>query len=200
MADHFSHNIHRWNEMILPRYVNKRTRMLIIGANGGRSAHYALTTFLASHEQSSLVCLDNYQSATATKQEFHDRVMTTPQNKNKTILLDGDIPDNLKTLKNNIFDIVYIDSEHSSRHNMEYAVLCFSLLKPQGIMVFHNYTNGHYHHNNCPKPGIDAFLDAYAQEIKVLYVGWELYLMKRSRPLKRVVCKSEYYHEDIALV
>ena len=98
------------------------------------------------------------------------------------------------------FDMIYLDMGAGSKEVLEAAVLAFPLLKGRGMLIFDDYTTDKYHANSCPKPGIDAFLGAYAQDVKVVHATWQLVCLKRTKPLKRVACKSEYYHEDIRTI
>jgi hypothetical protein len=78
---------------------------------------------------------------------------------------------------------------------MEDAVLAFAVLKPGGIMILDDYTDNKEHDNNCPKPAINAFLAAYANEVQVLHAGWQVILKRRRAPLRKKLCFSEYFRE-----
>ena len=94
------------------------------------------------------------------------------------------------------YDVVCIDAQ-SSRHALECAVLAFPLLRARsGVMVFTNYVHGRRHDAACPKRGIDAFLDTYVGEIKVLVSGFHLFLERRAWPWELGPCRAEYFDNE----
>lgn len=92
------------------------------------------------------------------------------------------------------YDVVYIDTR-SSKHAMETAVLAFPLLAPGGVLVFTNYTHSKERDARCPRRGIDGFIDAYSNDLKVLRNGFHTFLERRVKPLPHAPCFSEYFEE-----
>jgi predicted O-methyltransferase YrrM len=91
------------------------------------------------------------------------------------------------------FDFIYIDGNRHSKHVLEDAVLAFPLLNVNGYIVFDDYTNSRNHDYTCPKKGIDAFLDMYSDELKVIDADWQV-IAKKVKPKKTLKpCRSEYY-------
>ena len=103
--------------------------------------------------------------------------------------------DMLRQLKAPNFDFIYIDANRHSKNVLEDAVLSYPLLKPEAMMIFDDYTNNKEHDINCPKPGIDSFLNMYIQELKVLHTRWQVIVVKRKTHLPRKLCFSEFYKE-----
>lgn len=81
------------------------------------------------------------------------------------------------------YDFIYIDGDHHAASVLEDAVLSFPLLKKGGIMIFDDYRWGEQLETtperlNIPKPAIDAFLDIYADKIKVLLKDYQVIIEK----------------------
>ena len=197
-VDWFSNNISIWKKH-LDRYKDQEICALEIGSYEGMSASWLLSNIL-THPRSRIFCVDNFtQKDKKTRGNVETTFMSNmaefPTKKWK--LLKGDSSDMLKlpSVLKMKFDIIYIDSNHHSRHVLEDAVLAFALLKPGGIMIFDDNTNNKEHDNNCPKPAIISFLNAYSNEVKVMYSKWQVVLTKRSQPLRTSPCYSEFYLE-----
>ena len=94
------------------------------------------------------------------------------------------------------FDFVFVDAQ-SSRHALEAATLAFPLLRrgpTGGVMAITNYTHGRLHDGACPRKGIDAFLDTYAIDLKVLRSAFHVLFERRARALDLPgPCRSEYF-------
>jgi predicted O-methyltransferase YrrM len=193
-VDWFSNNIPVWQKQ-LKRFVGQPVNALEIGSYEGMSALWLLHNIL-THPKSRMYCIDSFED------DKKGIVINAFQNnmqpfKNKYKLFKGKSSDVLKMpqLLKTQFDVVYIDGNHHSRHVLEDAVLAFALLKPKGILIFDDYTNSKDHDNRCPKPAIDAFLNAYANEIKVIYSKWQVIVEKRTRPMNSKPCYSEFWPE-----
>jgi predicted O-methyltransferase YrrM len=193
-GDWFSNNIDLWKKH-LHNFQNKPVHFLEIGTFEGKSALWMLENIL-THKDSHLTCVDNFIIKTKDGKDAYPRLVKHLHHlKNKVTILKGESGDVLKKLPSNKFDFIYIDANHHSQNVLEDAVLAFPLLKPHGILIFDDYTHNKEHDVNCPRLGIDAFLNIYSNDIKVLFTGWQVILMKRKQPLKRRPCYSEYYED-----
>lgn len=194
-VDWFSNNISVWRK-VLKKYRGKQVKALEIGSYEGMSASWLLDNIL-THPQANITCVDNFtQKDVKTKDDVYKTFMSNMRKyKSKCKLLKGDSQTMLKmpSITSQQFDIIYIDADHHSRHVMEDAVLCFSLLKRGGIMIFDDNTDNKEHGNRCPKPAIEAFTMAYANEIKVLQNKWQVIITKRNTPLRSGPCYSEFF-------
>lgn len=190
-SDWFSNNIPLWQKE-LTKYNSKPTKFLEVGTYEGRSAVWALDNIL-THPKSRITCVDTFETP-GTLQTFKQNISI---HKDKVTILKGKSQDMLKTpgilAEKGQFDIIYIDSDHHSKHVLEDAILCFPLLKLGGLMIFDDYTNNKYHDMSCPKPGIDAFLDAFAGDLRVLHTRWQVIVQKRIKPYHKKPCRSEFY-------
>lgn len=195
-ADYFSNNIPRWEREVKPRFLGKPCKVLDIGSFEGRSATWLLDNVL-THPKAEITCVDDYSG----KAEARKRIIKNLGHRAEDIYVSNIVAVLKKLhLDGKKYDLIYIDLGAGSREVLEVAVLAFSLLKGRGMMIFDDYTADKFHANSCPKQGIDAFVDIYARELKVLHTSWQMMVMKRSKALKHVPCKSEFYHENVAKI
>lgn len=190
-TDWFTNNLDVWKRE-LTKYQNKPINFLEVGTYEGRSALWALDNVLL-HPKSKMYCVDMFQD-----RRIFSRFLKNAQHYieiDKLRYFKGSARDMLKTpeLLDTKFDLIYIDSSTHSQHVLEQAVLAWPLLKPKGILIFDDYTASKEHDNRCPKPGIDSFLDAYADDLHVMFARWQVFVMKLEKPRHRKRCKSEYY-------
>lgn len=191
-VDWFSNNAQRWKQLF-QGYQRRPVQWLEIGTYEGRSAIWALENIL-THPKSSITCIDKWEDAT-----LYSRFK---RNIKQNHAFDGKVNSVRSTSRKGLispailkrsFDVIYIDADHHSSSVLEDAVLSFPLLKSGGIMIFDDYTSSKEHDNRCPKQAIDAFLAAYANDVKVIHSGWQLMLQKRVTPLPRPGCASELH-------
>lgn len=187
-SDWFSNNVPVW-EAHLAKLKNKPIKVLEVGSFEGRSAVWMLKNLLL-HPKSELYCVDLWRNAAVYKRFMNN----ISEWKDKVHVLKGFSNVMLRSL-NEQFDFVYIDANRHSQNVLEDAVLSFPLLKAGGIMIFDDYTNNKEHDKNCPKPGIDAFLDMYAGQVVVLFSKWQVVIRKRVNRLTRKPCYSEFWKE-----
>ena len=189
-SDWFSNNLPIW-EKHLKTLKDKPLKMLEIGTFEGRSAIWLLENVL-THRDSKIYCVDHWKNNETAYKTF---LNNTKKYKDKVTVLKGYSKDMLRNLKHVQFDFIYIDASKHSQNVLEDAVLSFDLLKPDGLMIFDDYTHNKEHDVNCPRPAIDAFMNVYATQIKVLLTRWQVVLKKRKTPLPKKPCYSEFYKE-----
>lgn len=196
LHDWFSNNIPRWNRHVKP-FLSKRknANILMIGINEGRAPLWLKENNMLKGDKSKILCIDAFGKG-QIYENFLKNVAPYEgviEHRNVINLRDG-IYEVINAKKK--FDFIFIDSIDSQKV-LESLVLTFPLLKPKGLLIIDDYTNNKEHSNICPKAAIDSFMDIYASQIKALELSWQAILLKRSRPLKRLSCKSEYYHENL---
>ncbi len=213
-SDWFSSRIPLWTQILAPALAGKvNARALELGSYEGRSALWTIDNLLTGRN-AHLTCVDDFRripgvsssGLLTTKRLFLTNLASHLRDK-KVRLLQGDAAEMLRysrelSLKaaRETYDLIYVDTSNNMRTLLEQAVLAFPLLKPRGFMVFDDYTHSREHDQACPRPGIDAFLTAYAPLLKVRHSGWQVIVQKRSRPLAEKICKSELFHEDLARI
>ena len=184
-VDWFTHNIPSWDRY-LNNFKNKpNLNFLEIGSFQGRSTVWLLENILTD-ENSSITCIDTFEGSIEhhiySKNElinlFDIFVHNVSTFKNKINIIRGKSQEVLKLL-NESYDFIYIDGDHTAVSVIEDAILSFSLLKKDGIMIFDDYMwlqMNNYIDN--PKPAIDAFLELYANKITLLYKDYQVIIKK----------------------
>jgi hypothetical protein len=208
-TDWFTNNLTRWNTIVVP-YLNKLGRpikAMEIGVFEGRSALWTTENILAD-PNSKIWLVDDWNRFERGVPKFRNtwknflgnlavfRQKYARSPKDKIMVVNGVVADTLKSdeIKKESFDFIYVDQPKDSRNLMEVLVLSWPLLKKQGLMVVDDYTSSREHDGSCNKQGMDAFMDLYAPEVKVIHMSWQVMLVKREKPLRfRKVCHSEYY-------
>lgn len=79
------------------------------------------------------------------------------------------------------FDLIYIDGSHHALDVMLDAVMAWRLLAPSGLMIFDDYRFSQQHAGEWyePKPAIDAFVGMVADELEVVDVGAQVFVLRK---------------------
>lgn len=191
-VDWFSSNIPVWTHF-LEKYKNKSNiKFLEIGSFQGRSAVWMLENIL-TEPNSNITCIDTFEGSYehVNSDEYSQALPTlfdTFKNNvsyfpNQVIIKRNRSQEALKELSisNFKYDFIYIDGDHMSYSALEDGVLSFPLLKLNGIMCFDDYDASNKN-NDLDKPqlGITAFLEVYAPKLKILFIGWQVWIEKIS--------------------
>ena len=77
-------------------------------------------------------------------------------------------------------DYIYIDGSHLAIDVIQDAVLSWSILKDNGILIFDDYGWGAHTTDERQKPklAIDSFLNAYQGHCQVISAGWQVFVKK----------------------
>lgn len=202
--DFFSHIKPKWQELLVPKYAGKPIAALEMGSGEGLSTTWLLDNVL-THAKARVYCVDQFdvKHPCNPKTKLGATFLhNTKMFRDKVTMLNGTVrqqltrPDVLETT----FDLIYLDSAYMGGDAMrvlEAAVLAWPLLKPGGIFVFDDYTDSKEHDDSCPKPAIVSFMNAYARDLKAIFIGWQVILQKRRKTLPVKPCRSEFYHENL---
>ncbi len=127
-------------------------------ANGSNSIHYAIDINETEYLKNNIA---PYKNVTFIKGKSYDIL-------SKHFLNTG------------FADYIYIDGSHLAIDVMNDAVLAWSLLKDNGILIFDDYGWGAHTTDEKQKPklAIDAFLAAYQGHYKLLAKGWQVFIQK----------------------
>lgn len=185
--DWFSHNIEKWTETLAHLKDRENLNFLEIGSYEGRATCWLLDEIL-TNKSSKIVCVDTFEGGfehentdfASVYQAFRHNI---DYKKDQVVVARGKSFERLLELQNNknYFDFIYIDGSHESRHVLQDAILSFEILKNGGIMIFDDYLWGDpaVDATICPKPAVDAFLIAYRKEIQILYMGYQVAILKK---------------------
>lgn len=186
-VDWFSNNIPRWERYVKPRFQGKKIKALVVGCHEGRAPLWILNNI----SNSSVVCVDDFDKSVLGRLKKNIKPYG-----DKARYINSSFRDALISIKNETFDFIFIASI-DGMVVLESMVLAFPLLKPRGLMIIDNYTHSKEHTPNCPRMGVDSFMNLYARYIKALEYSWQAIFLKRSKPLYVPRCKSEYFHERL---
>lgn len=180
--DWFSINIPVWSEL-LKHHKDRPTQVLEVGSYQGLSAIWLLENIL-THPESSITCVDTFEGSEEhnelqTKDMFQLFTYNTQRFGNKVIVQQGRSCDVLRRMpRAPVYDIMYIDGDHHAPAVLEDAILSFPMLKKGGLMIFDDYAWPVDIELDRPKPAIDAFLQIYANHLRVIYRGYQLIIEK----------------------
>jgi hypothetical protein len=105
----------------------------------------------------------------------------------------GESSDILRGFQKDTFDFAYIDGNHMAKNVLEDAVNCAYIVKPNGYIVFDDYTWGLSEAKHCqPKTGVDGFMWAYEKYFDVVFVGHQVILRKKAYELTIDESSSNY--------
>ena len=84
---------------------------------------------------------------------------------------------------NNIYDFIYLDGSHRVDDVIVDAVKSFELLKVGGVMILDDYHWKYYPKaSDNPCSAINAFLQIKKGYYRIIYVGYQLHLVKTKNP------------------
>lgn len=167
-----------WDKFVKPL---QPKRYLEVGSYEGQSAKWVLDTF----PECSATCIDTWDGVGQASDGNYVDIETRYKDNMKPY---GDRVSTIKDFSFNalkgidgVFDLIYIDGSHLSKHVLEDAVLSFHRLRVGGLLIFDDYGWNAYKNNwQNPKAAIDAFLSCRRENIRVFHVGWQIMLEKIS--------------------
>ncbi|MEJ7595950.1 MAG: class I SAM-dependent methyltransferase [Planctomycetaceae bacterium] len=182
-SDWFSHNIPVWSQYVVPLAVQP-LQILEIGSHEGRSAVWMLENIVTDPE-SRLSCVDLWESR-EVRRRFRANISETGRSSQVTEYL-GESLTCLKTIEES-FDLIYIDGSHEARDVLTDAALCWSVLKPGGLLIFDDYQwSGPVEFR--PRDAIDVFLQLWSMEIEVIHKAYQV-IVRRQNSIKNHVAES----------
>ena len=174
-SDWFTARIPDWEELVVPvLQKSKDPCYLEIGSYEGRSACWVAERVPSVHA----VCVDVWM--------WKDRETRFDKNTEGLPIRKFKQP-SMRFLAEAIssdakFDVIYVDGDHEGKAALRDAAMAWPLLRKGGVLVFDDYPwqfeKDAPSWKLPPKPGIDAFLKLWADEIEVLRINWQVYLRK----------------------
>ena len=193
--DWFTHNVK--NFLAVKNILTARKHILEIGSFEGRSTVWIAKNMLDDGGQ--ITCIDNWDGGEERKvigtdgtgkdidmsiieaRFDHNMDVLKKEEPNKTVRKNkGRSAEELASMiywpK---FALIYVDGCHDSRDCLSDAVMAWELLEKGGVMILDDYgwkdrPVGPAH----PKPAIDAFINFYYKELKVLFINYQVALQK----------------------
>jgi len=186
--DWFTHNAN--NFLAVKNILPARKQILEIGSFEGRSTVWLAKNML--DDGGTISCIDTWaggeehkvlgMNMSIVEARFdHNIAVLKEEHPNTTVYkIKGRSANELANLaKWSKFDLIYVDGGHEARDCLSDAVMAWELLENGGVMILDDYgwqdrPVGPLH----PKPAIDAFINFYYKERKVLFMNYQVALQK----------------------
>lgn len=167
----------------------ERKKFLEIGAFEGRATTWIIENMM--EDGGEIVCIDTWQGGEEhvngemnnAKANFNHNILAAREkfpSRNVTAI-EGLSHEWLPALSQDKqkFDFVYVDGSHIAKDVLTDACMAWPLLNKGGIMVFDDYLWGDMRRpNHVPKPAVDAFVNIFIEELKVVHLGYQLVIQK----------------------
>ena len=176
-----------WEQLIpiLP----ERKKFLEIGAFEGRATTWIIENMM--EDGGEIVCIDTWEGGeehtngvmNGAELRFNENIKLAQEKYPKRSVTAMKYLSNivlpLLTVDQQDFDFIYIDGSHIAKDVLTDACMAWPLLKKDGIMVFDDYLWGDMtKSNHVPKPAIDAFVNIFIEELKIVHVGYQFAVRK----------------------
>lgn len=194
--DWFLLNIPTWNKYKEFFFNKPNIKCLEIGSFEGRSIIYLAENY-CNGDKSYIDAVDTWEGSIEHTQSDKENLYNRFVNNVNQYLLEGRINIYKNYSSNTLikfvqevrqglkdkYDFIYIDGSHTAKDVLMDAVLCWELLKINGIMIFDDYTwYEHYRESSrdemTPKPAIDGFLASYSGTYTVLHMEDQVHVLK----------------------
>jgi len=168
----------------------ERKKFLEIGAYEGRATTWIVENMM--EDGGEIVCIDTWEGGEehvngemdGAESRFNENIKLVREkhpNRNVTACYgfsDDWIPALIQN--NQTFDFIYIDGSHIAKDVLTDACMAWPILKKDGIMVFDDYLWGDMcRANHVPKPAIDAFVNMFIEELRIVHVGYQMAIAKK---------------------
>ena len=172
---------------IKPVYSDSKCNYLEVGTFEGASLVYMFDYVLTNIESVATV-IDPFTFRDNQREIFNSNLQAYLDRIN---VITGESQNELVKLRQNSFDIIYIDGDHTSAAVLSDGMQSFPLLKSGGYMIFDDYlwmhdgkhtnenkNNPGIHHPNNPYTGINTFLENNKDQIDVIVKNWQVIIRK----------------------
>jgi hypothetical protein len=165
-------------EAALARFKGKpHVRYLEVGVYEGRSFFWMAENIL-THPTTHLTAIDIFSDpayGSSYKETFYENLERSGF-AGRVNVMEGFSQVELRKLPLGSYDFIYVDGSHNDRDVLEDAILCWRLLKDDGLLIFDDYK---------ALPGVwralDVFYLFFRDDFDVVHVGIQLILRKNTR-------------------
>lgn len=181
--DWFTSNLPVW-EKVLAAYRDKpEVHYLEVGIFEGRAVIWMLENVL-THPSSRVTAVDFFPEDLQEKFEANVRSSGFAE---KITTINGLSQTVLRDLEPDSFDIIYIDAGHTADMTLMDAVLCWDLLKTEGLMIFDDYAWNRETYPAELRPGvaIDGFITAFRNYLEIVHRDYQVIVRKKPGPVLR---------------
>lgn len=187
--DWFTGNIPIWQEFLKPFINQPGVKALEVGSWEGMSTCWLLDNVLTD-PSAQITCIDTFGGSDehmmiysygyiASVESRFDNNIEARGSGQKVKKIIGKSKEVLPSLPPDNYDFIYVDGSNRVIDALTDAVLCWSLLKVGGLIIFDDYGFGSPEQPETRTGiGIDAFLSAFSTHIEVLHKGWQVIVKK----------------------
>lgn len=179
-SDWFTRNIPVWDKALASFKGKPDIHYLEVGLFEGRATMWMIENIL-THPTSRLTGIDlfagDHENQHGSFKETYLANLKLSGAADRADTIQGYSQVELRKLPLESFDIAYIDGSHLNADVLEDAILCWRLLKEDGILIFDDYGGGAAN----PKLGIDMFVRYYGDHFDVVHNSFQLILRKKGR-------------------
>ena len=180
--DWFSYNV-KYLSRILYKYdlQKKKLNILELGSFEGLSTVFFLTTL----RYSNIYCVDPFIDFEENKDKDFNKIFENFKYNTKKfqdrIRLSKSTSDYFfENIKNEQFDLIYIDGNHRAENVFKDAKNSFKILKHEGFMIFDDFLWDYYSEiNSNPIGAIKKFISENFFNIKIISIGYQLVIQKK---------------------
>lgn len=174
-----------FDRFLTPLADKPNLRFLQIGAYCGDASEWLLTNVL-THSTSYLIDVDTWEGSAEVAHEsidfadvfgFYHRRMNALRGPGGFTQFRRQTSDEFfVNYMGPKFDFIYIDGSHETHQVLRDAVSAQRLIAPGGLIAFDDYMwdDGS---EDYPRPAIDAFLRCFREQITVLHVGLQVWVV-----------------------
>lgn len=183
---------------IFQSFPKQEINFLEIGSFEGESTVWFIENIL-TNENSKITCIDpwskysqdndsfNSYNKPKTEWDFSNHKNTFLSNikktgfENKVIIIEGLSHEKLPILisEGNLYDIIYIDGNHTSAFVLTDAIMSWFLLKKGGMMIFDDYLWGKPEKTSSPKIGVDSFIKSFQDYLDITHNDYRIAIRKK---------------------
>lgn len=174
VSDRFIEKVQEWRFFISKLYCDKPLQWLELGSYEGRSTVVTVLNFL-QHPESKLVAIDDWHYGES--EIAFDKNIEASRCKDKINKIKSDWFPAIKQLSGN-FDVIFVDADHKITSVVTQMAMLWPHLKKSGLMIIDDYQYQASHEMRPLREGIDAFLNVWNGEYKLLRKGWQVILQK----------------------
>ena len=174
-------------DQYLSQYKNRNgISYLEIGVHEGRSLLWMLDNILTGQDVR-VTAIDPFADKYFTI--FNDNLRISGKEQCVTVYRETS-QHVLKKLEENSYDIIYIDGSHKTKDVLYDLVLCWDLLKKDGILIVDDYLwkADERPINLTPKAAVDSFITIYSDELKLLHKESQVFIKRNVNSLSFESC------------
>jgi predicted O-methyltransferase YrrM len=176
-ADQVSHHVPIWKQHLSEMRGKENIHLLEVGSFEGRSAIWFLQNVL-THPSSTATCVDLFrvQHAPFCMREIRfDHNIAASGFSSRVTKVKARSQELLKLLREDTYNIIYIDGSHSAADVQSDASLSWPLLKRNGIIIFDDYLwHLEWPVEWRPQMAIDNFLSSVGSQLEILHKGYQV--------------------------